>query len=235
VVGINPGVAIVRGRGDGAPRRAPRPRLMAPVARRREPRHGTATAIAGLSAMTDGLGSARPEPPCWRGAHGSSCRGTAAPRCRPPGLGNRRRFPRPGGRHDRGSAVVEPTGRRDHHRGAGGGRRAAAARPLAALPAGAGSTSIPGWACAVSRHDAAVAEPRRVGAMVRIAGISDFGWVAHIVVADPHTVEIRLAGANSTAGTSASPTGPNGLIARLASPCARCWSRRSREGRVKEG
>jgi hypothetical protein len=53
-----------------------------------------------------------------------------------------------------------------------------------------------------------VAEPRRIGAMVRIAGISDFGWVAHIVVADPHTVEIRLAGANSTAGTSASRTGP---------------------------
>ena len=82
---------------------------------------------------------------------------------------------------------------------------------------------------------AAVAEPRPLGAMVRIAGISDFGWVAHIVVADPHTVEIRLAGANSTAGTSASRTGPNGLIARLASPCARSWSRHSREGRVKEG
>ena len=83
---------------------------------------------------------------------------------------------------------------------------------------------------------AAVAEPRRVGAMVRSAGISDFGrLVAHIVVPDPHTVELHLAGANSTAGTSAAPTGPNGLIARLASPCARCWSRRSREGQVQEG
>ena len=42
---------------------------------------------------------------------------------------------------------------------------------------------------------AAVAEPRRVGAMVRSAGISDFGrLVAHIVVPDPHTVELHLAG-----------------------------------------
>jgi hypothetical protein len=204
VVGINPGVAIVRGRGDGAPRRAPRPRLMAPLARRREPRHGTATAIAGLSAMTDGLGSARPEPPCWRGAHGSSCRGRTDRSPRSPS-GCRRRPARGGG-----STTGCSTRWGWEHEHPGLGLRSVEAR-------------------------AAVAEPRRVGAMVRIAGISDFGWVAHIVVADPHTVEIRLAGANSTAGTSASPTGPNGLIARLASPCARCWSRRSRAGRVKEG